>query len=112
MTGLETITHPLAAGPLERSFDHEHVDIVADRRTGLRAVVAVHSTALGPALGGLRLRRYAALDDAVVDALRLSAAMTLKNAAAGLDHGGGKAVIVDDGDGTRRRDRMVAFGRL
>jgi leucine dehydrogenase len=75
------------------SRGHEQVVVVADRSTGLDAVIAVHSTALGPALGGIRFWRYERASDAVVDALRLAEAMTLKAAVAGLHQGGGKAVV-------------------
>ena len=91
------------------NWEHEHVRVVHDPATGLRAVIAVHSTALGPALGGLRLRPYANTDDAIDDARRLSQAMTFKAAAAGLDLGGGKAVIIDDGDPTTRSQRLRRF---
>jgi leucine dehydrogenase len=75
--------------------------------------VAIHSTALGPALGGLRLWAYSTLDAAVGDALRLSQAMTFKAAAAGLDLGGGKATLLDDGLwGERRDERMRVVGDL
>jgi len=97
--------------PAER-LDHEELVVRRGRRTGLYVVVAVHSTALGPALGGARLWRYRAPGDAIADALRLSAAMTLKAAAAGLDLGGGKAVLCSDGelaDG-RRRELMLDLG--
>jgi valine dehydrogenase (NAD+) len=77
---------------------HERVHVISEPDIGLHAVVAIHSTVLGPALGGLRLWRYErGLLDAIDDALRLSRAMTLKAAAAGLDLGGGKAVMLDDG---------------
>lgn len=82
-------------------FDHEHVQIVRDSSCGLLAIVAVHSTALGPAMGGVRRARYASLDDALADALRLSAAMTVKSSLAGLPLGGGKSVIVHDGAGVQ-----------
>lgn len=75
--------------------EHELVRVFRDDAAGLLAVVAVHSTALGPSMGGVRRRDYASLDEAVADALRLSAAMTLKSSAAGLPLGGGKSVIVD-----------------
>jgi glutamate dehydrogenase/leucine dehydrogenase len=91
---------------LRTSFEHEHVELFRDPRTGLTGIVAIHSTAMGPAMGGLRIRAYADLDAALADALRLSRAMTLKNAAAGLDLGGGKAVLVDDGAWERRADRL------
>jgi len=74
---------------------HEHVQVVHDARAGLLCVVAVHSTALGPAMGGVRRTSYPDLDAALRDALALSSAMTLKNSAAGLPLGGGKSVIVD-----------------
>lgn len=73
---------------------HEQVVFAADDAVGLRAVIAVHSTALGPSLGGIRFWHYRSEDDAVVDVLRLSEAMSLKAAAAGLHQGGGKAVVL------------------
>ena len=72
---------------------HEEVVVRRGSRSGIYVVVAIHSTVLGPSLGGLRLWRYEALGDAIADALRLSEAMTYKAAAAGLDLGGGKAVV-------------------
>ena len=75
------------------AIDHEELVIRRGRRTGLYAIVAVHSTALGPALGGCRMWRYPSSTEAARDALRLSRAMTLKAAAAGLHLGGGKGVI-------------------
>jgi leucine dehydrogenase len=75
------------------SLDHEELVIRRGRRSGVYAIVAVHSTALGPALGGCRMWRYESSADAARDALRLSRAMTFKAAAAGLSLGGGKAVI-------------------
>lgn len=68
--------------------DHEMVCFASDQRTGLKAIIAVHDTTLGPALGGCRRWRYASEAEAVRDVLRLSRGMTLKNAAAGLDLGG------------------------
>lgn len=75
--------------------EHEHVEIVSEPRAGLLGVIAVHSTALGPAMGGVRRADYPSLQDAIEDALRLSAAMTVKSSLAGLPLGGGKSVIVD-----------------
>src|SRR5919201_19742 len=72
---------------------HEEVVVRRGQRSGIYIVVSIHSTALGPSLGGLRLWRYEALGDAIADGLRLSEAMTYKASAAGLDLGGGKAVI-------------------
>jgi len=89
---------------------HETVTHVVDEPTGLRAIIAIHSTVLGPALGGLRWFRYPTEQAALTDVLRLSQGMTLKNAAAGLSLGGGKAVIVDDGSITDRKAALEAFG--
>jgi len=89
--------------------DHERVVIRQDRDTGLRLIVAVHSTVLGPALGGLRLRRYpGGLREGLEDVLALGRTMTLKASAAGLDLGGGKAVMLDDGNDGLRKPRLVA----
>jgi glutamate dehydrogenase/leucine dehydrogenase len=94
------------------AWEHERVQLIRDARTRLCAVIAIHSTALGPALGGLRIRRYEGdVPEALDDALRLSRAMTLKAAAAGLDLGGGKAVLVDDGCEESRGARLVALAR-
>ena len=78
--------------------DHEQIVIRQDPETGLRFIVAVHSTVLGPALGGMRLKRYpGGLREALEDVMGLARTMTLKASAAGLDLGGGKAVMIDDG---------------
>jgi leucine dehydrogenase len=93
---------------------HEEVVVRRGRRSGIYIVVSIHSTALGPALGGLRLWRYQALGDAIADGLRLSEAMTYKAAAAGLDLGGGKAVICVPPEhelrGDERRELMLDVG--
>ena len=95
-----------------RDFDaHEQVTFGCDTASGLRAVIAIHSTALGPAAGGCRMWPYAAVADAVSDALRLSRGMSYKNAMAELPFGGGKAVIIGD-QRDKSRQRMEAFGRL
>ncbi|HEV2270144.1 MAG TPA: Glu/Leu/Phe/Val dehydrogenase dimerization domain-containing protein [Steroidobacteraceae bacterium] len=95
-----------------RDFDaHEQVVFGSDAASGLRAIIAVHSTALGPAAGGCRMWPYATSSAAVVDALRLSRGMSYKNALAELPFGGGKAVIIGDSR-EKTRERMEAFGRL
>ena len=95
---------------LERG--HEQVVFVADRAAGLRAVIAIHSTALGPSLGGIRFWRYPAEDDAVRDVLALSEAMTWKASLAGLDQGGGKVVVlVDDPEASHPAPLLTALGR-
>lgn len=92
--------------------DHESVTWVHDAPTGLRAVIAVHSSARGPAMGGCRLWRYPDPDAALADALRLSEGMSLKNAMAGLPLGGGKAVILGPlPEGRGRAAAFRAFGR-
>lgn len=79
------------------AFDgHERVSLIKDQESGLTALIAIHNTNLGPAVGGCRMFDYASLDDAVHDVLRLSRGMTYKSAVAGLPMGGGKAVILGD----------------
>lgn len=82
---------------VDSEFEHERLMCLRDEPTGLIAVVAFHSTRLGPAVGGMRYRCYGSLSEGMVDALRLSRAMTLKNAAARLPWGGGKLCVLDDG---------------
>ena len=91
--------------------EHELVHFVTDRKSGLKAVIAVHSSHLGPGAGGTRLWHYARPGDAVADALRLSRGMSYKNAMAGLPLGGGKAVILADKDRTKTPEMLVAFGQ-
>ncbi|MGS1017593.1 Glu/Leu/Phe/Val family dehydrogenase [Allosphingosinicella humi] len=91
--------------------DHEVVHFVTDRQSGLKAVIAVHSTHLGPGAGGVRFWHYAKSADAVADALRLSRGMSFKNAMAGLPLGGGKGVILADSARTKTPGMFEAFGR-
>lgn len=91
---------------------HEQVVLCQDRATGLKAVIAIHSTALGPALGGTRFYPYATEEEAVADALNLSRGMSYKNAMAGLDHGGGKAVIIGDPEKIKTEQLLLAYGRF
>lgn len=91
--------------------DHEIVHFVTDRASGLRAVICVHSTHLGPGAGGVRFWHYAESGDAVRDALRLSRGMSFKNAMAGLPLGGGKAVILADEERTKTPEMLAAYGR-
>ena len=92
--------------------DHEQVVFGHDPETGLRAMVAIHSTALGPSLGGCRMRPFASAGEMAADALRLSKAMSYKNALAGLPHGGGKAVIWGDPATDKSRELFLAMGRF
>ncbi|MEU2672899.1 Glu/Leu/Phe/Val dehydrogenase dimerization domain-containing protein [Streptomyces sp. NPDC007164] len=91
---------------------HEQVVLCQDRASGLKAVIAIHSTALGPALGGTRFYPYASEEEAVADALNLARGMSYKNAMAGLDHGGGKAVIIGDPEQTKSEELLLAYGRF
>jgi len=91
---------------------HEQVVFCHDRPTGLRAIIALYSTALGPGLGGTRFYPYPSLGAALSDVLDLSRAMAYKNALAGLDHGGGKAVIVGDPARDKSEPLLRAYGRF
>ncbi|HEX8580618.1 MAG TPA: Glu/Leu/Phe/Val dehydrogenase dimerization domain-containing protein [Allosphingosinicella sp.] len=91
--------------------DHEIVHFVTDQETGLRAVICVHSTHLGPGAGGVRFWHYPESGDAIRDALRLSRGMSFKNAMAGLPMGGGKAVILADEARTKTPEMLVAYGQ-
>ncbi len=91
---------------------HERVVFGADEATGLRVIVGIYSTALGPALGGTRFHPYASEDAALADVLELSRAMAYKNALAGLPHGGGKAVIIGDPASDKTEDLLLAYGRF
>ena len=100
-----------AAWDLPDFDDHEGVHLFRDSASGLTAIVAIHSTHLGPAAGGTRFWHYPDRADAVTDALRLSRGMSYKNAMAGLPMGGGKAVILADAPGTKTAAMIAAFGR-
>jgi len=90
---------------------HEAVHFVCDRESGLRAIIAIHSTHLGPAGGGTRFWHYPQADQALADALRLSRGMSYKNAMAGLAMGGGKAVILANEARTKTPEMLAAFAR-
>ncbi|MGW8846834.1 Leu/Phe/Val dehydrogenase [Streptomyces xiamenensis] len=95
---------------------HEQVLLCQDRASGLKAVIALHSTALGPALGGTRFHAYSGAavpeEAALRDALNLARGMSYKNALAGLDHGGGKAVIIGDPNTLKSEELLLAYGRF
>ncbi len=90
---------------------HEILHFVHDEASGLRAIIAIHSTHLGPAAGGVRFWHYADDAEAITDALRLSRGMSYKNAMAGLPLGGGKSVILADEARTKSPEMLAAFGR-
>ena len=91
---------------------HEQVVFCHDEATGLRAIIAVHSTALGPALGGTRFHPYTSTNEALADVLELSRGMSYKAALAGLDLGGGKAVIIGDPKTQKTEALLRAMGRF
>ena len=93
-------------------FDnHEQVVFCSDKESGLKAIIAVHNTKLGPAVGGCRMWNYTTDEDAVTDALRLSKGMTYKNAVARLPFGGGKSVIIGNAKEIKSEQLFRAFGR-
>lgn len=92
--------------------DHEQVVFCNNKDVGLKAIIAIHNTTLGPALGGTRMWNYKTEDDALVDVLRLSKGMTYKASAAGLNLGGGKAVIIGDPKTMKTEGLFRAFGRF
>jgi leucine dehydrogenase len=93
-------------------YGHEQVVFCHEQATGLRAVIAIHNTILGPALGGCRMWPFESEEEALADAMRLSRGMTYKNAAAGLNLGGGKAVIIGDPNKDKSEALFRAFGRF
>lgn len=97
---------------ISKHGDHEQVVFCHDKEVGLKAIIAIHNTALGPALGGTRMWNYATEDDALVDVLRLSRGMSYKAATAGLNLGGGKAVIIGDPKTQKSEGLFRAFGRF
>ena len=101
-----------AAGVFDRGTGHEQVVFCHDEPTGLKAIIAIYSTALGPALGGTRFYPYASENDALEDVLNLSKGMAYKAALAGLDLGGGKAVIIGDPTQLKTEALLRAYGRF
>src|SRR5678816_3864007 len=90
--------------------DHETVLIGRDAASGYHGLIAIHSTALGPAVGGTRFWNYASEDEALTDVLRLSRGMTYKNALAGLPLGGGKSIIIGDNKTPNRAALLRVHG--
>ncbi|MCD5323496.1 MULTISPECIES: Leu/Phe/Val dehydrogenase [Pontibacillus] len=94
-----------------KEYDYEQLLFCQDEASGLKAIIAIHDTTLGPALGGTRMWTYASEEEAIEDALRLAKGMTYKNAAAGLGLGGGKTVIIGDPKTEKNEEMFRAFGR-
>src|SRR5499427_2007480 len=103
---------PASALSTASQAGHEQVVFCQDVQSGLRAIIAIYSTALGPALGGTRFYPYPTEDAALADVLNLSRAMAYKNAMAGLDLGGGKAVIIGDPHRDKSEALLRAYGRF
>ena len=97
---------------IKTESEHEQVMLCSEPAAYYRAIIAIHSTALGPAVGGARFWSYASDEEALMDALRLSRGMTYKNALAGLPFGGGKSVIIGDNKTTEREPIFRAHGRF
>ncbi|WP_214109933.1 Leu/Phe/Val dehydrogenase [Acrocarpospora catenulata] len=118
MTDVFGLSQPVHSSPashkdLGRPSDrHEQVVFCSDERSGLYAIIALYSTALGPGLGGTRFYPYPDEQSALADVLNLSRAMAYKNALAGLDHGGGKAVIIGNPDTDKSEALLRAYGRF
>lgn len=93
-------------------MNHEQVVLCHDKELGLKAIIAIHNTVLGPSMGGTRMWQYANDQEALTDALRLSRGMTLKNSIAGLNIGGGKAVIIGDAGKLKNEAFMRRFGKF
>jgi len=111
---IETQTVPQTATLFDSmaSMDHEQLVFCHDEATGLKAIVGIHNTVLGPAMGGTRMWNYATEQEAVTDVLRLSRGMTFKSAIAGLNIGGGKAVIIGDVTKIKSEALLRRFGKF
>lgn len=92
-------------------YNYEQLVFCHDATSGLKAIIGIHDTTLGPALGGTRIWNYETEEDAILDVLRLSRGMTYKNSVAGLNLGGGKAVIIGDPDKIKSEELFRAYGR-
>ncbi len=100
--------------PLAEMFTHDHEQVVfcQDKSTGLKAIIAIHNTTLGPSLGGTRMWKYASEEEALKDVLRLSRGMTYKSSVAGINLGGGKAVIIGDSKKDKSEALFRRFGKF
>ena len=108
------VTPQKSTTPLAQIIANKHEKVIYgyDEATGLKVIVAVHNTALGPALGGMRIWNYTSEEEALVDVLRLSQGMTYKSAVAGLDLGGGKAVLIGDASKLKTEAYLRRYGRF
>ncbi len=112
MIDTQTIAKKTGIFDAMSALDHEQLVFCHDEEIGLKAIIAVHNTVLGPAMGGTRMWNYQSEEEAIKDALRLSRGMTFKNAIAGLNIGGGKAVIIGDARKIKNEALMRRFGKF
>lgn len=112
MLNINNEDNPYPTGALIEETDHEQIVFCKDEGTGLRCIIALHDTSLGPALGGVRMWNYNSESAALLDVLRLSRGMTYKNALAGLNAGGGKAVIIGDPSTQKTEPLLRRFGKF
>lgn len=113
MTNMKTLTSEVGGMEMfDKIQQHQQVVFCNDPDTGLKAIIAIHNTTLGPALGGCRMQPYQSVDAALYDVLRLSKGMTYKCAAADVDFGGGKAVIIGDPNKDKTPELFRAFGQF
>lgn len=114
MSVVKEIEQPVTKSLFEQvsTMGHEQVVFCNDEATGLKAIIGIHNTVLGPALGGTRMWNYASEQEALTDVLRLSRGMTYKAAISGLNLGGGKAVIIGDAEKIKNEALMRRFGRF
>lgn len=115
MLAKESVPEVTALNPVighMAEMDHEEILFCHDKATGLKAIIAVHNTVLGPALGGTRMWTYATESEAITDVMRLSRGMTYKAAVAGLNLGGGKAVIIGDSRTEKTEAKLRRFGQF
>lgn len=113
MSNLKTLTYEVGGMDMfDKIQNHQQVVFCNDPETGLKAIIAIHNTTLGPALGGCRMQPYQSVDAALTDVLRLSKGMTYKCAAADVDFGGGKAVIIGDPIKDKSPELFRAFGQF
>lgn len=114
MSGVKEMESPVSESIFDKvgSMGHEQVVFCNDEATGLKAIIGIHNTVLGPALGGTRMWNYSSEQEAITDVLRLSRGMTYKAAISGLNLGGGKAVIIGDAGKIKNEAFMRRFGRF
>jgi leucine dehydrogenase len=112
MTLTQTVPDTLSIFHQMADMDHEQLVFCHDANTGLKAIIGIHNTTLGPGMGGTRMWNYATEEDAVRDVLRLSRGMTFKSAIAGLNIGGGKAVIIGDARSQKNEALLRRFGKF